>query len=657
MTRARVAVVGSGVAGLTAAWIISKSAEVTLYEADVRLGGHADTHDVELDGRVHPVDTGFIVHNKRTYPVLLRLFEELGVETRPSEMSLSVRDDGSGIEWAGALGVRGLIPAPRLLLQPRHLWMLIEIPRFHRRARRVVRGHRGRAVDGQQTMADFLSDGHFSPHFRRHFMEPLIAAVWSCDPEVALEYPAAYLFQFLDHHGMLRVFGSPRWRTVVGGSRTYVERIAAQLHEVRRGTKVTQIVPKSTRVLITDGDGGTTPFDAVVVATHPDQALDLLGAPTEDQSRTLAALAYSRNQAVLHTDESLLPSARPARAAWNFHRPEASTGLTVTYDLSRLQGLETTRPLLLTLGDAGLVDESLILERMEYDHPRYTPESVAAQGRLPKIGTHRLAFAGAYHGWGFHEDGASSGLVAAASLGYSWGPAEGVYRTTIRHTRRMPWRREFTHQSYMWLVDIDAPPDHGRRGFVRGRIEARDHLGDPERTIRANVEAFLAESGRPFRGGRILLATQPRAWGHCFNPISVFWCLNGSGAVVATIVEVHNTYGDRHAYLVDVDEKGVGQVGKEMYVSPFHGVDGTYSVVAPVPNDRLNIGVSLRTDDGAVFSASLSGTQVREARDYRRASRAALRGTFLIHAHGIWLWLRRLPIQPRPSHHQPGVSR
>jgi predicted NAD/FAD-binding protein/DUF1365 family protein len=656
MTRESVAVVGSGVAGLTAAWIISKSADVTLYEADERPGGHADTHDVVVDGQVHPVDTGFIVHNRRTYPVLLRLFDELGVKTRPSEMSLSVRDDVTGIEWAGALGLRGLIPTPRLLLHPRHLWMLAEIPRFHRRARRLVQGRGRRRADTSQTTAEFLLAGRFSDHFRRHFMEPLIAAVWSCDPETALDYPAAYLFQFLDHHGMLGVFGSPRWRTVEGGSRTYVERVVDQLHQVRHGTKVTQVTADGKGILLTDGNGGTARYDAVVLATHPDQALDMLGVPTDEQRDVLAAIPYATNHAVLHTDTSVLPSLRPARAAWNFHRSGESTGLTVTYDLSRLQGLATERPLLLTLGGTGLVDESKVLERMEYAHPQYSPTSVAAQRRLHAIGSDRLAFAGAYHGWGFHEDGARSGLTAAGRIGYAWGPEVGVYKTTIRHTRREPFRRTFSHESHLWLVDVDDLPDHGRRSFTRGRVEARDHLGDPALSIRANVEAFLADAGRPFRAGRILLTTQPRAWGYCFNPISVFWCHDDADRLVATIVEVHNTYGDRHAYLVDADEAGRGHVDKQMYVSPFHGVDGVYTVVAPVPNGRINVAISLRTAAGAVFSASLDGAPVRESREIRRATWSALRGAALIHAHGVWLWLRRLPVQPRPPHHQRGVS-
>jgi predicted NAD/FAD-binding protein/DUF1365 family protein len=655
MSRLQVAVIGSGVAGLTSAWVISKSADVTLFEADGRLGGHADTHDACLEGRVIAVDTGFIVHNERTYPVLMRLFDELDVTTRASEMSLSVRDDVTGVQWAGALGVRGLFPTPRMLIRPAHLKMLIEIPRFHRQAKRTLAASTPDHARDTQTLEGFLAEGGYSTYFRRHFMAPLVAAVWSCDPAIALRYPAAYLFTFLHHHRMLRVFGSPRWRTIVGGSRTYVEQIATTLHDVRTGTKVTTVVEEDGGVLVTDGNGATARFDAAVIATHPSQALDLLGAPTPAQRAVLSNLQYTTNEAVLHTDDSVLPTALHARAAWNFLRGTADkdAGLTVTYDLSRLQGLDTGRPLLLTLGGSGRVDPTRVLERMEYEHPLYTPKSVAARSRLPEINTSRVAFAGAYHGWGFHEDGARSGLTAAEHLGYSWGPVTGVFRTTIRHRRRAPFARTFEHGAHLWVVDVDALPDHGRRAFAYGSFEARDHFGTAERSIRENVEAFLGQSGVPFAAGRIFMACQPRAWGHCFNPISVFWCFDSAGVLTATIVEVHNTYGDRHAYLVDTDAEGRGQVDKAMYVSPFHGTDGRYTVVAPPPGDQLRIAITLHTDDGANFSVSLVGTRAGGA--IGRAALASLRTSALIRTHGTWLWLRRLPVHPRPTHQEPGA--
>jgi len=693
-TSRRIAVVGSGVAGLTAAWVASRTAHVTLYEADARLGGHADTHRVATPDGELAIDTGFIVHNRRTYPTLLRLFAELGVQTQPSEMSLSVSDAGTGIEYAGALGPRGLF-AQRSSLRSREHWrMLLEIPRFHRRARAlladgaagaVTRGGSGRPEGGStgsatissldtpptgtpataadQTLRDFLRDGGFSPGFVRHFMEPLVAAVWSCDPSTSLDYPARYLFTFLEHHGMLGVFGSPEWRTVTGGSATYVAGVAAGLQQVLLETKVTSVRELADGVEVTDGSGATTRFDAVVVATHPAHALGLLESPTALQREVLTALPYSSNPALLHTDTSLLPRAPAARASWNFHRPvDVAGGVTVTYDLTRLQQLPTDTRYLVTLGGEDLVDPASVIERMEYEHPLYTPESVAASRRLPEINTARIAFAGAYHGWGFHEDGARSGLAAATHLGLPWVrttpalPRPGRFETVIRHTRRSPFRRSFEHRSTFWLVDLDDLPDHG----VLARFEARDHLGQPDATLRHNVESFLGLSGVSLgdgeRPGTIMMAAHPRSLGHCFNPISVFWCFDDTGRQAGVVVEVHNTYGDRHAYLVHPDEQGRARTDKAMYVSPFHGVDGSYDVAVPVPTDRLDIAVTLRDHDGgaAPFSASLTGT--RSDVPVRRTIGATLRGSALIRAHGVWLWARRLPVRPRPTHRQEGVQ-
>ena len=634
--------IGSGVAGLTAAHVAAKSAHVTLYEADTRLGGHADTHDV--DGLA--IDTGFIVHNERTYPTLLRLFAEVGVATQPSEMSMSVRDEETGLEYAGALGLRGLFPRGRNLGRPGFLRMMAEVPRFHRRARALLE-QSGR---DEATLRDFLADGDFTPYFCRHFMEPLVAAVWSCDPEVALDYPARYLFEFLSHHGMLSVTGSPQWRTVVGGSRDYVARVAAGLDDVRPGTKVTGVRETADAVEVTDGNGTTTSYDGVVIATHPDQALALLTEPTAVQRDALAAMPYADNLALLHTDTSLLPRNAGARASWNFLRPRGERGaVTVSYDLTRLQRLPTQTHYLVTLGGEDLVDPRTVIARMDYAHPLYNPESVAAQRRLPEANTSRLAFAGAYHGWGFHEDGARSGAAAAEHLGLSWDdpaplPEPGLYDAQIRHTRRRPFLRRFEHRSHLWLVDLDDLPDHG----PLGRFEARDHLGSPDATIRANVDAFLASHGIDLAGGRVLMAANARAFGNGFNPISVFWCFDGAGAPAGTVVEVHNTYGGRHAYLVHPDERGRARVDKELFVSPFHGTDGWYDVVVPVPGRDLLISITLHTDDGATFSASLTGR--RTSRSALRAAPAAIRGAALIRMHGIWLWLRRLPVQPRPDH-------
>ena len=660
MTPRRLAVVGSGVAGLTAAYVASRTAQVTLYEADTRLGGHADTHLLTdpATGRALAIDTGFIVHNQRTYPVLLRLFAELGIATQESEMSLSTSDEETGLEWAGALGARGLFPTRANLCDARYLRMLAEIPRFHRRARRLLDLGEGRER-ADTTLGDFLDQGGFTPYFRRHFVEPLVAAVWSCDPAVAADYPAAYLFTFLRHPGMLGVFGSPTWRTVTGGSRTYVERVASAIEAsggtVRVGTPVVEVAEGDTLVRVRTATDEER-YDAVVVAIHPEQALALLADPSPVQRKVLGALPYSRNTALLHTDTRLLPNARNAWASWNFRRPVVDQhSVLVTYDLTRLQRLPTPTRYLVTLGGERLVDPATVIARRDYAHPLYSPTSVAARERLDEVDTPRVRFAGAYQGWGFHEDGARSGLAAVEGLGLHWPDARSAgatsYSTTITHTRRTPFRRSFRHRSHLWVVDLDRLPEH-RPAWLRGSFDARDHFDGRSATIRSGLDAFLRRQGLGERFERAVMAAHPRALGHCFNPITVFWCWKdraATGPADATVVEVHNTYGDRHAYLVPTDDRGAGAVDKAMYVSPFHGTDGRYRVVAPPPDPsgRLSVSVSLRTDDGARFTASVVGEPSRRP---PAVALSAIRGALLIRIHGIALWLRGLPVRPRPDH-------
>jgi predicted NAD/FAD-binding protein len=417
-----VAVIGSGVAGLTAAYVMSGRDRVTLYEADVRLGGHAHTQVVDGgDGRdrnLIGVDSAFLVHNDRTYPTLCRLLDELGVATQQSDMSMSVRADDIGLEYAGALGAGGLFACPQSL-RPRYLLMLGEISRFHRAAKRLLR-EGATADDDLETLEAFLSRHRFSPYFIDFFITPLVAAVWSCASDDALRYPARYLFVFLDHHGMLSVFGSPTWRTVTGGSARYVQAVAARLAEVMTGTPVHSLRRAPDGVWVRTGNTAPRFFDAAVVAVHPDQALLLLDDPTPWERTVLGAIPYSTNRAQLHTDESVLPRHRRARASWNYLVTPGQDHVVVTYDVSRLMRLEGNRRYLVTLGGADRIDPASVIAEMTYSHPLYTPESVAAQASLPTLDDDRVVFAGAYHGWGFHEDGAASGLAAARRLGTDW---------------------------------------------------------------------------------------------------------------------------------------------------------------------------------------------------------------------------------------------
>ena len=408
--RRHIAVIGSGVAGLTAAHELARGNRVTLFESDRRLGGHAHTHLVDGGaGQIVAVDSAFLVHNDRTYPTLCRLFDELGVATRPTDMSMSVRCATTGLEYAGARGFGGLFPTPRNLSRPRYLAMLAEIRRFHRTATALLRGE-----SDDEPLRDFLDRHRFSAYFRQFFVTPLVAAVWSCRPATALDYPTRYLFTFLDHHGMLTVYGSPVWRTVVGGSAVYVTALAARLDEVRTGTHVSALLRVPDGVRITTASGVRT-FDAAVVATHPDQALALLAAPSAAERAVLGAIPYATNVARLHTDESVLPRHRRARASWNY-LVDRTDEVAVSYDVSRLMRLDTPRRFLVTLGAGGRVDPDTVLTQMTYAHPQYTTESVAAQRCLPALDDDRVVFAGAYHGWGFHEDGAAAGLRAARRL-------------------------------------------------------------------------------------------------------------------------------------------------------------------------------------------------------------------------------------------------
>jgi predicted NAD/FAD-binding protein len=422
MTGRRIAVIGGGISGLTAGYLLARTDDVTLFEADGRLGGHADTHLVTPTvGPAIAVDTGFIVYNEHTYPLLTRLFTELGVTTQAAEMSMSVRCAGCGLEYAGQRGLGGVSAGFRRG-GPRYLRMLTEVPRFHRAARELLAS--GRA--GDCTFGEFLADGGYSAYFTAHFALPLVAAVWSCPPGTALDYPARYLFAFLANHGMLSVTGSPQWRTVTGGSARYVERIAKRLNAVRVCSPVRAVHRhlegvSSGSVRVCEVSGEEHRFDAVVIATHPDQALELLADPTAAERNVLGAFGYTANPALLHTDGGLLPRRQAVQASWNYELSDCGSGAAtrISYHMNRLQSLPGGTDYIVTLGGEGVVDPRQVIDRMHYAHPAYTPASVAAQRLLPSLSTAVTAFAGAYHGWGFHEDGCRSGVAAARALGGS----------------------------------------------------------------------------------------------------------------------------------------------------------------------------------------------------------------------------------------------
>lgn len=415
-----VAVIGSGVSGLTAAWALHRTHEVTLFERDARFGGHAHTHDVvDGSGAALRVDSGFIVHNDRTYPTLLRLFSELGVQTRRTEMSMAIRCDGCGLEYVGGRGAAGVLAQPRRIADPRFVRMLVEVPRFHRAARRLLDDPRA----GDPDWGDFLDAGGYSPYFIRHFALPLVSCVWSSGDDDARRYPARHLFAFLANHGMLSISGSPEWRTVVGGSRNYVDRLVAQLPAARTSAPVAAVRRHDDGVDIATADGATQRFDRVVIATHADDALRILVDASDDEARDLGAFRYSTNTTWLHRDGTVLSAGTRSRASWNYRVGDChgeSSQVLVSYWMNRLHGLDADDDYVVTLNPGSQVDASRVIARMEYAHPVFTREAVAAAPRVAASGGPRLAFAGAHLGWGFHEDGARSGLAAARRLGATW---------------------------------------------------------------------------------------------------------------------------------------------------------------------------------------------------------------------------------------------
>jgi predicted NAD/FAD-binding protein len=405
----RVAVIGSGIAGLASAWLLSRKHDVTLFEANDYLGGHTHTHEIRLGGRDYTVDTGFIVHNRAHYPLLSALFDELGVATRPTTMSFSVRNQASGLEY-NAANLDALFCQRRNLLSPRFLGMIRDLMRFYREAPRLL----DEAGEGP-TLGEYLERGGYGAAFRDEHLVPMASALWSSPSAAVLGFPARYLVQFMANHQMLALSGRPEWRVVSGGSRTYVDAMRARWSvQERLNTPVAAVRRHDDGVDVVT-HAGTHAFDEVVLACHSDQALALLADADETERSVLGAMAYQVNDTVLHTDASLLPRSRKAWAAWNAFIPaEPGGACTVSYCMNLLQGFDSPDPFVVTLNRSNAIDPKRILRRMRYAHPVYTHASVAAQRRKTEIqGRRRAWFAGAYWGWGFHEDGMRSAVELA----------------------------------------------------------------------------------------------------------------------------------------------------------------------------------------------------------------------------------------------------
>ncbi|MDE1998011.1 MAG: FAD-dependent oxidoreductase [Burkholderiales bacterium] len=425
----RVAIIGSGISGLSAAWHLSQSEQpthVTLFEAGRHFGGHANTVDVPLDGITHGVDTGFLVFNERTYPGLIDLFQRLGVETAPSEMSFSVqapREEGQApLEWSGH-SLNTVFAQRSNLIKPRFWSMLADIVRFNQLTTALAQ--KGADAALAQPIGDFLEAHGFGIAFREDYFLPMVACIWSCPTQQMLRFPMATMIRFCHNHGLLQIANRPQWYTVKGGSKQYVHRIVRSLSDARLNTPVRSITRQPQGVTV-HTDAGHEVFDEVVLACHSDQALALLGPQATPTERLiLSSIRYQSNRAVLHTDTNMLPSRRSAWAAWNYERsaaPETQQNpVCLHYLINQLQPLPWAQPVIVSLNPIRDIAPRTVIQEIEYAHPVFDQAAIEAQQALPRMqGLQHTWFAGAWCGYGFHEDGYQAGLQVARQLQAQW---------------------------------------------------------------------------------------------------------------------------------------------------------------------------------------------------------------------------------------------
>ncbi len=417
----RIAIVGAGVSGLVAAHLLHRDHEIVVYEAAGYAGGHTNTIRVDTEHATHHVDTGFIVMNDRNYPNFSRLLERLGVATQPTQMSFSVKADAEDFEYSGT--PRGLYCQPRNAVSPRFQRMVLDLLRFNGECRRLLAraSQEHGAGEAGLSLGEFLERHRFSRAFVERLIVPQVSAVWSADPGQISSFPMRFLAEFFHNHGMLGFRNRPRWSTISGGSARYVEALTAQFADrVRLRCPVRSVERTDEHVLVRADGCEPERYDQVVIAAHSDQALAMLADPSPRERELLGAIRYQRNEAVLHTDASLLPRRRSARSAWNFHLlREPKPVSTVTYYMNHLQRLHADRDFCVTLNRSEAIDPERVIRTIDYSHPVYTTAGVAAQAQHAAISglRQRTHYAGAYWGWGFHEDGVRSALRACEPFG------------------------------------------------------------------------------------------------------------------------------------------------------------------------------------------------------------------------------------------------
>ena len=697
-----IAVIGTGISGMSAAWLLSQRHKVTVYECDRRVGGHSNT--VTVQGAKGPiaVDTGFIVYNEATYPNLTALFDHLNVPTQPSDMSFAVSLADGDLEYSGN-NLSGLFAEKRNLFRPRFWSMLRDLQRFYREAPRDL------AVleEFHTTLGDYLDAGAYGAAFRNDHLLPMAAAIWSAptsfDPRLSgrlvhplpgQSWPAPAAQSSAMAHRPRR---QPRLRRTADAMLT---RIGYAFRQALR-----RCIAAADFVKVRDRDGHVETFDHVVIATHADQALAMLDDPTAQERRLLGAFRYSRNTAVLHSDPALMPKRRAVWSSWNHIGPDDNDDdgacPTVTYWMNLLQNIPHDTPLFVTLNPRRMPRNELHSEI--YEHPLFDSAAITAQRQLWSLqGQRRTWFCGAYFGAGFHEDGLQAGLAVAEALGgvrRPWTVANesgriaidrpahlrtdiaridaGARRMSLRstlyvgsvmHRRVRPRAHKLRYRVFWMLLDLDEIDDLPRRLrlFSRNRFNAvsfhdADHGDGGGRPLREQAESHLRKAGIEMSGGAIKLLCMPRVFGYGFNPLSIYFCYLSDGSLAAILYEVHNTFGERHSYLIPID-RAAGAAGtivdqhceKVFYVSPFMDMDMTYAFRVAAPAERVTVAIRTGDKDGLLLFAALDGARV--ALTDRALLRAVLTYPLLtlkvvgaIHWHALRMLLKGFRLRSRPN--------
>lgn len=405
----KIAIIGSGIAGNTLAYHLHSHHDITVFEASHYVGGHTQTHNIDVFGEHHRVDTGFIVFNDKTYPHFIALMEAVGVEWQSSNMSFSVHDEASGFEYNGT-SLNSLFAQRRNLLKPSFYGMLMDILKFNKQALDLM------GSSSEIKLGEFLAQGHYGDKFVHHYIIPMGAAIWSTDAQRMMDFPALFFVRFFHHHGFLTVNKRPQWRTIVNGSSSYIDKLTAGFDDrIKLNTPIVAVKRMQDKVMVKPAVGDAIAFDYVFFACHSDQALAMLGADASPQEREiLGAIPYQENTVYLHQDDSLMHKRKLAWAAWNYHvTAQPSDKVRVTYNMNILQNIQSKEPLLVTLNHTDMINPAKVIKRLSYMHPVYTLEGASAQARHAEIsGQRRTGYAGAYWRNGFHEDGVVSALEA-----------------------------------------------------------------------------------------------------------------------------------------------------------------------------------------------------------------------------------------------------